>query len=152
MPVGPAAYQPHASTEGSYDTEKGAGGGMGGKVITIFGKKYTKKTIIITSIVLALILIIIIGVGAGLGVKGAKGKKGKSKGTGGKGGFSLDDTQSSDDTTIDWTSTDTTGTDDSSTTTDNGDCNSCECYTDFALLQQCVNNQHDMTMDILNNW
>lgn len=47
-----------------------------------------------------------------------------------------------------------TGGDDSNTTTapDNPECTSCDCTTDFALLQKCVEAQHDMTMDVLNNW
>ncbi|KAF8428898.1 hypothetical protein BGX38DRAFT_1146989 [Terfezia claveryi] len=43
--------------------------------ITLFGKKFTKQTIIITAIIIIVICIFVIGLGAGLGAKGKKNKK-----------------------------------------------------------------------------
>lgn len=43
-------------------------------MITLFGKKFTKQTVIITAIVIAILLIFIIGLGAGLGAKANKNK------------------------------------------------------------------------------
>ncbi|KAF8455768.1 hypothetical protein BDZ91DRAFT_767646 [Kalaharituber pfeilii] len=53
--------------------------------VTIFGKKYKKKTVIIVSIVIALVMIVAIGVGAGLGSKGSKNKNSGPRNRGGRG-------------------------------------------------------------------
>ncbi|KAF8424979.1 hypothetical protein EV426DRAFT_716628 [Tirmania nivea] len=91
-------------------------------MITVFGKKFTKQTIIIIAIIIVVILIFIVGLGAGLGVKGKKNKKKNSSNFSGT---------SSGDYLGDYTggyTGDYTG---------NSGCSGCDCITDPQLYSVC---------------
>jgi len=85
-------------------------------MITLFGKKFTKQTVIITAIVIVVILIFIIGLGAGLGAKGKKNKKKNSFNFGGSSGG------------------DYTG--------GNSGCSGCDCLTDSQAYSACIDLQN----------
>ncbi|KAF8455769.1 hypothetical protein BDZ91DRAFT_852722 [Kalaharituber pfeilii] len=140
----------------SQDPEKGAVPGLlpktvplqGGFVkkpkatVAVFGKTLPKSTFIVIITILTLILVLVLGLGIGLGVTGAKNKKSGSRlpSNGGNGGGS--------NSGIDW------GNDggDSGATEEDPNCHSCDCYKTFALLKKCLEIQHDMNMDISDNW
>lgn len=125
-------------TQGQYDAEKGgvpanipppgdgtsaaayappvegtAGSGVAPPaMITLFGKKFAKQTVIITAIVIAVVLIFIIGLGAGLGAKANKNKKKNSYNFGGNSG--------------------------GGSTSGSSGCSGCDCFTDPTAYSACV--------------